>query len=139
MDQAIIKSAISDSSASTLAFLSSMGQREAIVFGEGVATTMRLKFERLDLSRIPGRKNQESGARGVTDGNIDLAGIVNRLRNVQSPQTQQPQVLPGASTSKLKQAGEADFRRPLQHPSTEAEPGFAANAGGRFGNRFRQD
>ena len=41
-DQAIIRSAIADSSASSLAFLSSMGQREAIVFGEGVATTMRI-------------------------------------------------------------------------------------------------
>src|SRR5690606_38317684 len=46
-DQAIIRSAIADSSASMLAFLSSMGHREAIAFGEGVATTMRMKFEEL--------------------------------------------------------------------------------------------
>ena len=36
-----------------LAFLSSMGQREAIAFGEGVATTMRLKFERMDGQSDP--------------------------------------------------------------------------------------
>ena len=53
-DQAIIRSAIADSSASTLSFLSSMGQREAIAFGEGVATTMRLKFEKLAQNLIPG-------------------------------------------------------------------------------------
>jgi DNA helicase HerA-like ATPase len=142
VDQAIIKSAISDSSASTLAFLSSMGQREAIVFGEGVATTMRLKFERLDLSRIPGRKEQQSDTHGVTDGNIDLAGIVNRLRNVQSLQTQQASATPsGVSTSTLRQAGEPDFRKPVQTASTDIEAnfGFAANSSGRFGNRFRQD
>ena len=53
-DQAIIRSAIADSSASTLSFLSSMGQREAIAFGEGVATTMRLKFERMAAHLLPG-------------------------------------------------------------------------------------
>jgi uncharacterized protein len=47
-DQEIIRSAIADSSASTLSFLSAMGQREAIAFGEGVATTMRLRFEEMD-------------------------------------------------------------------------------------------
>src|SRR5690606_429428 len=53
-DQAIIRSAIADSSASMLSFLSAMGQREAIAFGEGVATTMRMKFEKLDEALLPG-------------------------------------------------------------------------------------
>ena len=59
-DQAIIRSAIADSSASTLAFLSSMGQREAIAFGEGVATTMRLKFEKLPSELHPRRGQARS-------------------------------------------------------------------------------
>ena len=54
-DQAIIRSAIADSSASTLSFLSSMGQREAIAFGEGVATTMRMKFEKMAGHLLAGR------------------------------------------------------------------------------------
>lgn len=86
-DQAIIRSAISDSSASTLAFLSSMGQREAIAFGDGVATPMRMKFERLATDMIPGRNSMglvlEETA-GSKDG-IDLASIVERLRNVPKP------------------------------------------------------
>ena len=140
LDQAIIKSAISDSSASTLAFLSSMGQREAIVFGEGVATTMRLKFERLEIARIPGRgKGHGSDGQGAADGNVDLAGIVNRLRNVQMPL---PVQTPMAGTPVLatRQAGEPDFRRPVQTASTDIEAnfGFGASAG-RFGNRSRQD
>ncbi len=61
-DQAIIRSAIADSSASSLAFLSSMGQREAIAFGEGVATTMRLRFERIDDKLIPGAAQRTEGA-----------------------------------------------------------------------------
>ena len=61
--QAIIRSAIANSSASSLSFLSSMGQREAIAFGEGVATTMRMRFERLDPALIPGP--QEARGRGA--------------------------------------------------------------------------
>ena len=63
-DQAIIRSAIADSSASTLSFLSSMGQREAIAFGEGVATTMRLKFERMAGQPYPGlgKRHDEDAA-----------------------------------------------------------------------------
>ncbi|MBO6716787.1 MAG: ATP-binding protein [Rhizobiaceae bacterium] len=83
-DQEIIRSAIADSSASTLSFLSSMGQREAIAFGEGVATTMRMKFEKLAGSMIPG-STTKSGTIGDPvdrDADIDLGELVNRLRNL---------------------------------------------------------
>ena len=83
-DQEIIRSAIADSSASTLSFLSSMGQREAIAFGEGVATTMRMKFEKLVGAAIPGSA-QKSGSIGDPsnhDSEIDLGELVGRLRNL---------------------------------------------------------
>ncbi len=83
-DQEIIRSAIADSSASTLSFLSSMGQREAIAFGEGVATTMRMKFEKLSGSMIPGSATK-SGSLGEPtdrDGDVDLGDLVDRLRNL---------------------------------------------------------
>jgi DNA helicase HerA-like ATPase len=87
-DQEIIRSAIADSSASTLSFLSSMGQREAIAFGEGVATTMRMKFERLDAAQIPGStEKHDSGTRGaIDDREIDLIQLVGKLSNVQRAQ-----------------------------------------------------
>ena len=84
-DQAIIRSAIADSSASSLSFLSSMGQREAIAFGEGVAATMRLKFEHVAKTRIPGVARADSGAAIAREGEIDLRGIVERLRQVARP------------------------------------------------------
>ena len=88
-DQAIIRSAIADSSASTLAFLSSMGQREAIAFGEGVATTMRLKFERLDAKLIPGTAKRDEAQSAAGNGDdVDLIAIVERLRNVPKPQSE---------------------------------------------------
>jgi DNA helicase HerA-like ATPase len=80
-DQAIIRSAIADSSASTLAFLSSMGQREAIAFGEGVATTMRLKFEMIAPALLPGSAKHNASAPGEAN-DVDLATLVQRLRNV---------------------------------------------------------
>ena len=58
-DQQIIRSAISDASASTINFLSSIGNREAIAFGEGVATTMRMRFAELKPQELPAM-----GARG---------------------------------------------------------------------------
>lgn len=139
VDQAIIRSAIADSSASTLSFLSSMGQREAIVFGEGVATTMRMKFEQLDLARVPGRSKGYGDGRGAPDGEVDLATIVDRLRNVPGPQAQSS--LSGTPVSPIRQAGEPDFRRPdpLAQSDHELNFGFASNSGGRFGNRLRQD
>ncbi len=84
-DQDIIRSAIADSSASTLSFLSSMGQREAIAFGEGVATTMRMKFEKLEPDMLPGSAYKHGGIiqPSATDPDeVDLAAIVARLRTV---------------------------------------------------------
>lgn len=111
-DQKIIRSAIADSSASTLSFLSSMGQREAIVFGEGVATTMRLKFEKIPASLIPGsgKRQAAEAARSEID-DVDLANIVERLRNVPRPQ----QALGFAETADIqRQAGDPGYRKPVE-------------------------
>jgi DNA helicase HerA-like ATPase len=117
-DQKIIRSAIADSSASTLSFLSSMGQREAIAFGEGVATTMRLKFERLPPSLVPGaHKRRADEASG--NGEVDLAQIVERLRNVPRPQ----QALGFAeSVDVQRQAGEPGYRKPVATPPPAPAP-----------------
>ena len=53
MDQDIIRSALSDSSASTISFLSSLGNREAIAFGEAIATPMRIRFRMQDSIHLP--------------------------------------------------------------------------------------
>lgn len=123
-DQAIIRSAIADSSASTLAFLSSMGQREAIAFGEGVATTMRMKFEKIDSALLPGAKTRRANALDGADDDVDLVEIVERLRNVQKA----PQ-LPGAGefASPVRQAGDPGYGNPEQ--SDEPEMRRPAQAG----------
>jgi DNA helicase HerA-like ATPase len=85
-DQAIIRSAIADSSASTLSFLSSIGQREAIAFGEGVATTMRMRFEKLAAEFIPGTGRHHAADLVEGEGtDVDLIHIVERLRSQNRP------------------------------------------------------
>ena len=79
-DQEIIRSAIADSSASSLSFLSSMGQREAIAFGEGVATTMRMKFEYLAPSLLPGSRRRPEGETIASGDDLDIHALVANLR-----------------------------------------------------------
>jgi DNA helicase HerA-like ATPase len=137
-DQEIVRSAASDSSASSLAFLSSMGQREAIAFGEGVATTMRMKFEKLEAHQIPGAHKHDDES--VGHGEVDLAGIVERLRNV-------PKGPPSVPFSELVDAhlqpGDPGYRRPETVPARRDAPdqdaiefGYGLKPG-RFGSRER--
>jgi DNA helicase HerA-like ATPase len=114
-DQAIIRSAIADSSASSLAFLSSMGQREAIAFGEGVATTMRLKFEKLPSHLLPGTAKREEATSKPGD-DVDLVAIVERLRNV--PKSTQQAMAFAEVVDSGRQAGDPDYRKP---PATRVQ------------------
>lgn len=84
-DQEIIKSAIPNSSISTTSFLSSIGNGEAIAFGEAIAVPMRMQFNRVDTHHLP-------KAHGVVDKNheetpdtVDLRTIVSRMRSVSGP------------------------------------------------------
>ncbi len=52
-DQAIVTSAISDTGSGLLEFLSALGQREAIAFGDGVALPVRIKFDELPKNKLP--------------------------------------------------------------------------------------
>lgn len=58
-DHAIIRSAVSDAASSTLAALPSIGNREAIAFGEAVSMPMRVRFASLPSDRLP--QNQLPG------------------------------------------------------------------------------
>jgi hypothetical protein len=52
-DQAIVRSAVSDAAANLLSFVPSLGTREVLAFGEGVALPTRLKFKELPENLIP--------------------------------------------------------------------------------------
>ncbi|MBB4185577.1 ATP-binding protein [Sinorhizobium terangae] len=84
-DQEIIRSAISNSSISTTSFISSIGNGEAIAFGEAVAVPMRMRFTRVEDRHLP-------RAHGITDKpdedaspSVDLRSIVSRMRAISGP------------------------------------------------------
>ncbi|MBA2126594.1 hypothetical protein DLM45_10235 [Hyphomicrobium methylovorum] len=52
-DQAIVSSAVSDTGSGLLEFLPSLGQREAIAFGDGMSLPVRIKFDELPAAALP--------------------------------------------------------------------------------------
>ncbi len=81
-DQEIIRSAIPDSSASTISFLSSIGNGEAIAFGEAVAVPMRMLFERVPENILPRANSTLAPVTNAASSTVDLRKIVQRMRHV---------------------------------------------------------
>lgn len=79
-DQDIIRAAIADSSASTISFLSSIGNREAIAFGEGVATPMRITFRHQRTEELPAADMGAKASHGDNPHDISLREIIARMR-----------------------------------------------------------
>jgi len=52
-DQALLRSAVSDAAANLLSFVPSLGTREVLAFGEGVALPTRLRFKELPAFQLP--------------------------------------------------------------------------------------
>jgi hypothetical protein len=52
-DQEIVRSAVPDAGASLIKILASLGAREAVAFGEGVALPMRIRFANLPREFLP--------------------------------------------------------------------------------------
>ncbi len=83
-DQEIIRSALSDSSASTVSFLSSIGNREAIAFGEAVATPMRMRFEMQKRHYLPKTLSGIAETDRVKhQQDVDIRMVVNRMRGIE--------------------------------------------------------
>jgi hypothetical protein len=81
-DQAIVKAAVPDAGGRQIEFLASLGIREAIAFGEGVALPTRIRFKDLAKEFVPrsqsGRKAQLD-ASGVIDPAF-MQSVVDRWR-----------------------------------------------------------
>ncbi|PSH69889.1 ATPase [Phyllobacterium brassicacearum] len=87
-DQEIIRGAITGASQSTIGFLSSIANREAIAFGEAVPTPMRMMFETIPADQLPAAhmaKTQESVRLG--DSHLSLDTILMRMRQLNAAET----------------------------------------------------
>ncbi len=79
-DQEIIRSALSDSSASQISFLSAIGNREAIAFGEGVATPMRMQFTYQERSALPSAETAQRIEMMGVRAETSLRSVVAKMR-----------------------------------------------------------
>ena len=79
-DQDIIRKSISTGSASAVTFLSSIGNREAIAFGEGFSTPMRMKFANLPSRWLPGQDSDVFGHMGGDRQALELAPTLRAWR-----------------------------------------------------------
>ncbi|MEM6463816.1 MAG: DUF87 domain-containing protein [Pseudomonadota bacterium] len=84
-DQDIIRSAISNSSSSTISFLSSIGNGEAIAFGEAVPVPMRMCFERIPQHLLPKTESRRDLKVSTSDGVPDIQHIVKSMRHTETP------------------------------------------------------
>lgn len=84
-DQEIIRSAIPNSSISTTSFISSIGNGEAIAFGEAISVPMRMRFSRVSEDLLPKANGATPKFTEEDPDNVDLRKIVTRMRAVSGP------------------------------------------------------
>lgn len=101
-DQKIVRAAVSDSASRLLAFLPSLGTREALVIGAGVPTVMRLRFEELPQASLPSSQavwgGHLDGARRIDEEAV--AGVVARWRGTAT--AAKPSLVPDQAPPDLK-------------------------------------
>ncbi|MGJ5048922.1 ATP-binding protein [Bradyrhizobium oligotrophicum] len=67
-DQSLLRSAVSDAAANLLSFVPSLGTREVLAFGEGVALPTRLRFKEVPLHQLPRSEATIATVRSVNAG-----------------------------------------------------------------------
>ena len=149
-DQAIVQSSISDTGSGLLEFLSALGQREAIAFGEGVTLPVRIRFDELSKAHMPRSSSAKfsekwqnsvgdegflesvverwrSSSSGETDGSQNIAMLADSLGIAPGDEhtvAAQPLAAPDASGTRFRApvqpAGDAAAHQPM--PSSSSRP-----------------
>jgi hypothetical protein len=146
-DQDIVKSAIADTGSGLLEFLSALGQREAIAFGDGVSLPVRIKFDELPkhcMPRSSSARFTEKWQKSVGDEGY-LEAIVERWRSSSSTAAVESMAmfaesmsLPQGAGAELPQASrDSNGARPNGIPPVQ--PAFGGDGGRPNGVRRRED
>ena len=132
-DQAIVKSAVSDASASLLNFLPSLGARESIVFGEGVSLPSRIRLAELPHDALPAAgstaKFSEAWSEDIVDDTL-LDSIVLRWRVTQENDI-------SATATGMQAAPPEAPQMPTAESAAPAEPSGLLRRKTDFGNAGR--
>lgn len=125
-DQEIIRSAIPNSSISTTSFISSIGNGEAIAFGEAISVPMRMRFSRVDETLLPKANSANNKHSEEDPDTVDLRKIVTRMRAVTvGPDISNFQQNYSASVASLDEEDPADEdldAKPSAPPTSSAAP-----------------
>jgi hypothetical protein len=123
-DQAIVQSAISDTGSGLLEFLSALGQREAIAFGDGVSLPVRIRFDEMPRRYLPRSSTAAFSKHWQTSVEDEgfLDGLVERWRSAGL----------GAPTDAAQQAAQLAEMMGAGPPNgaTVPEPAAPPTAGG---------
>ncbi|MEI1252843.1 ATP-binding protein [Rhizobium aouanii] len=129
-DQDIIRSAIPNSSISTTSFISSIGNGEAIAFGEAISVPMRMRFSRVDENLLPKASSANSKQSEEDPDTVDLRKIVTRMRAVTvGPDISNFQQNYAAAVADFDEADPADEdldAKPYAPPTSSAAPPASA-------------
>ena len=85
-DQTLLRSAVSDAAANLLSFVPSLGTREVLAFGEGVALPTRLRFKEVPVHQLPRSEATISTAPSVATGHDThfVGAVLERWRGATS-------------------------------------------------------
>src|SRR6476660_8915236 len=85
-DQTLLRSAVSDAAANLLSFVPSLGTREVLAFGEGVALPTRLRFKEVPAHQLPRSEATISTAPSVVAGHDThfVGAVLDRWRGATS-------------------------------------------------------
>ena len=106
-DQALLRSAVSDAAANLLSFVPSLGTREVLAFGEGVALPTRLRFKEVPVHQLPRSEATIASVPSVTAGHDMhfVSAVLDRWRG---------------ATSQPRHAERSRRRRPARRPRHDA-------------------
>jgi len=121
-DQNIVRSALSDASASLLDFLPSLGTRETIVFGEGVTLPTRIRLAELPAHAVPHGKSArfvDAWSQDINDDGL-VDQIVSRWRTAQNEPAERPEA---AQSENLERRASVDPQAGQMPPHNGAANG----------------
>jgi DNA helicase HerA-like ATPase len=120
-DQALLRSAVSDAAANLLAFVPSLGTREVLAFGEGVALPTRLRFKEVPAHQLPRGDAMIGTTPSVANGHDMrfVAAVLERWRGATSHRDVPND--PGAMERPIARTTEA----PMLQPSMGLDASFS--------------
>jgi hypothetical protein len=116
-DQALLRSAVSDAAANLLSFVPSLGTREVLAFGEGVALPTRLRFKEVPPHQLPRGEATIATVPSVAAGHDMhfVSAVLERWRGATSHRD-----VPNDST--INAARTMPLEAPLLQPSMGLDP-----------------